>query len=154
MAAEDWVTFLDRAAKEAKTREQRASFDPHRLSAYIEVGRPELAIPMLEQSEKEFPDDYNPPARIAIAYLNMKEWDKALASSDRAMAKAYGPRKLRFYMTRADIYVGKGDTDAAKRTLEEAIRYADALPEGQRSDNWNKALQKRIDKLTQTSAVH
>jgi Tfp pilus assembly protein PilF len=153
-AAEDWVAFLEKAAKEAKTREQRASFDPHRLAAYIEVGQPEKAIPMLEQSEKEFPDDYNPSARLAAAYLNMKEYDKALAANDRAMAKAYGPRKLRIYMTRADIYAGKGDTESAKKTLEEAIHYADALPDGQRSDNWNKTLQKRIDKLTQTSAVH
>src|SRR4029079_3778804 len=125
-AAEDWVAFLEKAPRKAKTREQRASFAPHRRAAYIEVGQPEKAIPMLEQSEKEFPDDYNPSARLEAAYLNINECNKALAANDRAMAKAYGPRKLRIYMTRADIYAGKGDTESAKKTLEEAIHYADA----------------------------
>src|SRR5206468_2171156 len=113
MAAEDWASFLERAAREARTPDGRAVYDPHRLSAYLELGQPERAVPMLEQSEKDFPDDYNPPARLATAYLNMGRWDDALLASTRAMAKANGPRKLRFYQTRADIYVGKGDTVAA-----------------------------------------
>jgi hypothetical protein len=45
------------------------------------------------------------------------------------------------------MYVGKGDKDAAIKTLEEALAYAQALPEGQRSKNAIASLQKRIDKL-------
>ena len=154
MAAQDWADFLERAAREARTPEQRAVYDPHRLSAYLELGQPERAVPMLQQTEKDFPDDYNPPARLAVAYQNMKRWDDALAASDRAMAKADGPRKLRFYQTRAEILVGKGDAAAAKKTLEEAIAYAGALPDGQGGDQWIPGLKKRLEKLTQTSASH
>ena len=64
---------------------------------------------MLEASEKDLPEDYNPPARLANAYKAMKKWDEALAASDRAMAKVYGPRKLGVYSTRVDILSGKGD---------------------------------------------
>ena len=64
---------------------------------------PSASIPMLEQSERDFPDDYNPPARLALAYGAMKKYDEALAASDRAMARAYGPRKLVVYRTRVDI---------------------------------------------------
>ena len=115
-------------AAEAKTPEQRASYDPHRLQAYLELHTPEKAIPMLEQSARDFPDDYNPLGRLAVAYGAMKEYDKALAASDRALAKAYGPRKLTIYRQRADILVAKGDKQAARDTIEKAVAYAKSLP--------------------------
>ena len=145
--AAQWSAYLDGEAARAKTPEARAVYDPHRLSAYIEIGHAERAIPMLEQSARDFPDDYNPPARLALAYKALKRWDEALAASDVAMSKAYGPRKLTFYNARADMYVGKGDRDAAVKTLEDAVAYAQALPEGQRSKNAIASMQKKIDKL-------
>ena len=44
--------------------------------------------------------------------------------------QAYGPRKLGMFQVRSDIYLGRGDKTAAKRTLEDAVAYAEALPEG------------------------
>ena len=75
---------------------------------------------MLEASERDFPDDYNPPARLALAYRAMKKYDEALAASDRALARAYGPRKLVILQARADIYDEEGRRrgrakDAARR---------------------------------------
>ena len=145
--ATEWSAFLDGAAARAKTPEQRAVFDSHRLSAYHELGQPERAIPMLEASERNLPGDYNPPARLAVAYSWMKRWDEALTASDRALAKAYGPRKLGIYSTRADIFSGKGDRDAARRTLDEAIAYANALPPEQRSESAVAGLRKKLEAL-------
>jgi tetratricopeptide (TPR) repeat protein len=145
--AEGWVASLERDAARARTADARAVYDSHRLSAYIEIGHPERAIPMLEASERAMPDDYNPPARLANAYKALKRWDEALAASDRAMARAYGPRKLLLMQTRADIYVGRGDRDAARRTIEEAVSYAEALPEGQRSNGAIAGLRKKLDAL-------
>jgi tetratricopeptide (TPR) repeat protein len=145
--AMEWSAFVDGAAARAKTPEQRAVFDSHRLSAYRELGQTERAIPMLEAAERDLPGDYNPPARLATAYLWMKRWDEALAPSDRALAKAYGPRKLGIYSTRADIFSGKGDREAARRTLEEAIAYADALPPGQRSEAAIAGLRRKLEAL-------
>lgn len=142
--AEEWSAFLDGEAAKAKTPVERMVFDPHRLSAYMEIGHAERAIPMLEQSQKDFPDDYNPPARLAIAYRALKKWDDGLAASDRAMKLAYGPRKLTFYTTRADLYAGKGDLEGARRTIEEAVAFAKALPEGQRSTGTIASLEKRL----------
>src|SRR5436190_1215636 len=59
---EEWSAFLDAEAAKAKTPEERTVYDSHRLTAYMVLGHPEKAIPMLEQSEKDFPNDYNPPA--------------------------------------------------------------------------------------------
>jgi hypothetical protein len=148
-ANERWSAFLDDAAAKATTPEARTVFDSHRLSAYLELGTPEKAVPMLEASERAFPDDYNPPARLAAAYKAMKRWDDALAALDRAMPKAYGPRKLNFYNLRADVYQGKGDAAGAKKTLEDAIAYAESLPEGQRSQGRIDAFKKRLAGMTQ-----
>jgi tetratricopeptide (TPR) repeat protein len=145
----EWAAFLEDAAKRAKTPEQRAVYDSHRLSAYMALGTPEKAIPMLEQSERDFPDDYNPPARLAVAYKEMKEYDKALAASDRALAKIYGPRKLSVLTTRADIFVAKGDPKAARETIAQAIDYAKSLPEGQRSERRIASLEKKLAGMPQ-----
>ena len=131
--ANEWATFLEGEAAAAKTPEQRAVFDPHRLSAYLELGQPERAIAMLQQSERDFPRDYNPPQRLATAYKAMKRWDDALAASDRAMALGYGPRKLLLLQTRADILSGRNDVSGAHAVLQEALAFAESLPEGQRS---------------------
>jgi tetratricopeptide (TPR) repeat protein len=146
--AKRWADFLEGEAAKAKTPDARAVFDSHRLSAYLELGEPERAIPMLEASERDLPDDYNPPARLAIVYQKMGEWDKALAASSRALSKAYGPRRLSYLRTRASIYVDMGDTVQARATLKQAIEEANALPEGQRSDRRTVPLEKMLEKLS------
>jgi len=140
----EWSSFLEDAAARAKTPEQRTVYDSHRLSAYLELETPEKAIPMLEQSERDFHDDYNPPARLAIAYKAMKSYDKALAASDRALPRVYGPRKIAVLSVRADIYVAKGDAKAAKETIAQAVEFAKSLPDGQRSEGRIAGLEKRL----------
>lgn len=146
---QEWVAFLEKAAADAKTPEQRAVYDSHRLSAYLDLGTPEKAIPMLDQSEKDFPDDYNPPARLALIWGVMKKYDEALAASDRALAKAYGPRKLQILRTRADIYADKGDKESARKTIADAIAYAKELPKEQRNPRTIAALEKKLASLAE-----
>lgn len=145
--AEQWAAFLEDAAKHAKTAEQRASFDSHRMSAYMALDQPERALPMLLESEKALPNDYNPPARLATIYRLMKRYDDALAASDRALTKVYGPRKIVVLRGRADIYAAKGDAEGARKALADAIAYAESLPEGQRSDRTIAALKKRLETM-------
>jgi tetratricopeptide (TPR) repeat protein len=148
----EWAAFLEGAAARAATSEQRAVFDPHRVSAYIELHQPEKAIPMLEESARDFPQDYNPPARLAIAYKEMRRYDAALAASDRAMALVYGPRKLRVYAVRIDILTAMGDAARARSTLVEEIAYAEALPDGQRSERAIASLKKKLEAMNAEAA--
>jgi tetratricopeptide (TPR) repeat protein len=136
--------LLEKAAAAAKTSDQRAVFDPHRLAVYRELKQPEKAVDMLKQSEKDFPKDYNPPARLAVAYLDLKKLDDALAASDRALARAYGPRKLGIFNTRVGIFVARGDSTSARGVLETAIKEGEALPEGQRPNGQIANLKKRL----------
>ena len=126
-AAQDWATFLEGAAARAQTPDARAVFDSHRLYAYIQLGTPEKAVPMLLESEKALPNDYNPPARLTSAYVAMKKWDDAIAASDRALKLGYGPRMLGTYQKRADAFAGKGDAAMARKTMDDAIAYAKGL---------------------------
>ena len=71
----------------------------------------------------------------------MKRYDQALAASDRALTKAYGPRKMRLYNTRVDIYVGMGDSTAAKHTLEQAIGEGETLPGGAAAEREHRLVQ-------------
>ena len=142
-----WADFLDSAAAKAPTAEARAVFDSHRLSAALDLGDPERVVAALQQSERDLPQDYNPPARLATAYKAMKSWDLALAASDRALAKAYGPRRIGMLQTRADIYKGRGEVDAARKTLGDALREAEAMPPGQRSETQIASLKKKIDAM-------
>lgn len=144
---EQWAAFLEGEAKKAKTPEQRAVFDSHRLEVYVDLNEPQRAIPMLEQSQRDFPDDYNPPARLGLAYRTMGKYADALAAYDLALSKAYGPRKITIYRGKADTYAAKGDKAGAKQMIEEAIRYAEALPEGQRSDRVIASLKKRLETM-------
>jgi len=141
------AAFLEGEAARAKSPEARTVFDSHRVSTYLALGQPERAIPMLEASERDLPEDYNPPARLASAYKAMKRYDEALAASDRALARAYGPRKIGILQTRADIYAAKGDPGEARKTMEETLRYAEALPSGQRSDKTIAAIKKKIEAM-------
>ena len=83
---------------------------------------------MLEASERDLPDDYNPPARLAAAYKAMKRYDDALAASDRALAKAYGPRKIGILQTRADIYTAQGDVPSARKTKRPSVTPSPCRP--------------------------
>src|SRR5262245_7853972 len=144
---EDHVGLQEKEAPEAKSAEQRAVYDSHRVALYIALGRPEAAIPMLEQSKKDFPDDYNPCQRLATIYKEMKQWNEALAASDQALARAYGPRQFLVLNTRADIQLGMGDKSAAEKTLNDALAKAEAMPDGQRSEGTINGIKRKIAKL-------
>ncbi|HEX8789911.1 MAG TPA: thioredoxin family protein [Polyangiaceae bacterium] len=147
--ASAWASFLEDQASRAATPAARAVFDAHRLLAYKALGSPERAVPMLQQSEHDFPDDYNPPARLASAYLAMKKYDDALGAMQRALGHAYGPRKLLLYSTEADVYEAKGDHAGSKQALSDALAYAKTLPlTGGRYSKLLEAFQKRLDGLS------
>ena len=138
-----WMTFLESQAAAAQSVEARAAFDSHRVAAALALGDPARAVPALLASERDLPDDYNPPARLAVLYREMGRFDEALAASQRALDHAYGARKLRIFDTRADIYAKQGDPASAKRTLEEALAYADSLPRSQQPQAFLAQLRKK-----------
>jgi tetratricopeptide (TPR) repeat protein len=123
-----WATLLEDQAARAATPAARAVFDAHRVLAYEALGDPARALPMLQQSERDFPGDYNPPARLGKVLLDLKRDDEAIAALQRALARAYGPRKLRLWSLEADAFMAKGDKAGARRALQSALDFAASVP--------------------------
>jgi hypothetical protein len=142
-----WAEFLEAHARAARTAEQRTVFDSHRLSAYLALGEPERALPMLLESEAALPADYNPPARLALVYRLLGRLDEALAASDRALAKVYGPRRIRVLLVRADIHLARGAPAQARRTLEGALVVYRALPSAQQHPRQLAAIERQLESL-------
>jgi thiol-disulfide isomerase/thioredoxin len=122
-----WRDFLEAEAAKATTPATRAVFDSHRMLAYSAVGQPERAVPMLEQSERDFPEDYNPPARLAKVHLDVGHLDTALEAIGRAEKRAYGPRTLRVLSIKADILVAMKKPGEAKAALLRAVAVGEEL---------------------------
>jgi tetratricopeptide (TPR) repeat protein len=146
--ARTWATMLEAEAAKGATPAARAVFDAHRFNAYMALGEPERAVPMLQASERDFPGDYNPPARLAAAYFAMKRYDDALGAIDRCLAKSYGPRKLRHFTLKADIQKAKGDVAGEKATLEQALAHAKGLALTGSIVRVRDALDARLKKLS------
>lgn len=145
--ARSWAAFLEDQAGRTPDPAARAVFDAHRLLAYLALGEPARALPMLAQSEHDFPADYNPPARLATALLQMKRYDDALAAVKRALDRAYGPRKLRLWSLEADVFEARKDRASARHALQQALDYAKTLPLIGSHTKLRDALQKRAAKL-------
>ncbi|MFO0678772.1 MAG: thioredoxin family protein [Polyangiaceae bacterium] len=130
--ASRWATFLEREASRATSSRDRAVFDAHRLLAYLALGEPARALPMLEASAKDFPDDYNPHARIARVEKELGHPEKALAAIERAEARVVGPRSLRIAAVHADILESLGRKSDAAAALGRALdkTKSAALPGG------------------------
>jgi len=132
-AQEQRLALLEAAARAAKTPEEAHTFDYLRAGTYVALGRANEAVRMLEQRERELPTSYEPPARLASVLFKIGKLPEAQAAVDRAIARAYGPRKLRYLKLRADIQKKRGDAAGELATLRDEVNGYQALPPGQAS---------------------
>ena len=73
--------------------------------------------------------------------------DDALAAVERALGKVYGPRALRLYDLKAELELAKHDRAGAKKTLEQGLAIARALPVEQRRAQSVAAFEKKLQAL-------
>jgi hypothetical protein len=146
-AARQWVPLLDELAARAPTPQARAVFDIHRFIAYLTLEQPERAVLAFEASERDMPWDYNPPAYLAGLYRRLKQLDRALAASDRALAKAYGAQRGRLLLGRAEILLASGQRELARQAIEEGIAYVRGLEPAQVPAWVMPPLEKRLKEL-------
>lgn len=132
-AQEQRLALLEAAARTAKTPVEAHTFDYLRATTYVALGRAEEAVRMLEQRERELPTSYEPPARLAGVLFKTGKLPEAQAAVERAIARAYGPRKLRYLKLRADIQKKRGDAAGELETLRDEVKGYQALPPGQAS---------------------
>jgi tetratricopeptide (TPR) repeat protein len=102
---------------------------------------------MLQQSEREAPDDYNPPARLARAYLTLGQLEPAEAAIERALPHCEGPRKLRLFMLKSDILLARNQRESAAETLRAALRYANDKQLGAQYDKLRHSIERKVASL-------
>jgi peptide deformylase len=131
---EAWLSFLEAEAAHAKTSRARAAFDAHRMSAALAIREPARALPALAQTESEFPEDYNAPARSAVLLRELGRLDEALAAVDRALRHVAGPRRHRVLETKASVLHRLGRSRDEAEVLLDAIVEAQSIADGARRE--------------------
>ncbi|HUM10037.1 MAG TPA: thioredoxin family protein [Myxococcaceae bacterium] len=124
--------LLEAAAAAAPDATTSATFDAHRTETYLYLGEPAKAEALLSAREKQMPNDYNPPARLARVLLEEKRASEAEAAVNRALAlMPQGPRKVGILGLKARILQAQGKDRAP--VLREQLALLRTLPASQRS---------------------
>lgn len=131
--AQEWTGFIRKNTQSSATAEGRSALDSHWVEAATTTGQLDEAREALQRSEKENPTDYNPPARLAYIYAEQGKLDEAVAAMDRALGKAYGPRKVSLFERKVELLLKQNNPAGARATYEKAVAFIGTLPEAQRS---------------------
>jgi tetratricopeptide (TPR) repeat protein len=126
--ATEWLNYLETEAARATTPDARSAFDGFLLSAARKLKDPARAIPALQASERDLPKDVNPPLRLARAYTDLGQYDKALSELDRAWQRAYGSERLQVLDVRAAVFEKQHQKPEARKALQDALQIAATLP--------------------------
>jgi tetratricopeptide (TPR) repeat protein len=138
------LALLEGAAASAGELERAATFDAHRVECYLYLGAPEKAKQLLIAREKELPEDYNPPARLARVLFKQRDLAGAAAAMERALAKApRGKRRVGLLDLKADILAAQGQPVTSVR--QEQLELYRELPSTQRSAKGEQELVKALD---------
>ncbi len=136
--------LLAQAWKDASSPRVAMTYAWPRCEVMHYLGEGEKLLPELEQLEKDLPDEYDPPYRKAWMLLQLERHDEALVAIDAALAKIYGPRKVRAQQLKADIQKARGDADAHREALAEVVAVIESLPDSQRDADLLEAATKAL----------
>jgi thiol-disulfide isomerase/thioredoxin len=143
-AQEQRLAVLEQAAAGIKDPLLAQTFDYQRAQAYVQLKRGDEAVKMLEAREKELPNSYEPPARLASALSKMDKLPEALVAIDRAIAKSYGPRQLLYVKQKADIQGRMGDHAGQVETLKQEVAGYESLAKGHARPEGLEDAKKRL----------
>jgi thioredoxin-like negative regulator of GroEL len=147
------IAVLDQASANAPSPEAASAYDYALAMAYLAVDRQADAIRMLEQRERELPELYEPPARLAEVLAKLGRTEQALAAINRSIGRAYGPRRLRYLRFRADLLRKLGDHAGEVATLREEVAGHEALAKGQANrDRLHEAKRRLAEAETRAKA--
>jgi len=140
------LKVLEAAAEAAKTPQAKATFDAARADTYLALGRGADAVQMLQARMRELPDSYEPAARLASVQERLAQNEAALASLDQAIARAYGPRRLKYLAQRARLLEKLGRRAEQIETLRAEVAGYQAEPGGNANAARSEDAQARLAK--------
>jgi thiol-disulfide isomerase/thioredoxin len=120
------------------------TYDWARAESLVALERGAEALAFLEAREKGLPRDYNPPHYQARVHKALGQWQSGLDAIERALGRAYGPRKASMLGLKADLLLGAGERSKAHDVLEQQLAAYRELPEGQKQPRAEAAVQSRL----------
>jgi tetratricopeptide (TPR) repeat protein len=142
-AMEERAQVLESAAAAAPDATLASTFDAHRADTYLYLKQPRKAEQLLARREKEMPQDYNPPARLARVLFEEKKLPQAEAAVDRALAKMErGQRRVGILALKSKILQAQGKSTSA--VLREQLDVLRSLPNTQRKPAQEAELESRL----------
>jgi tetratricopeptide (TPR) repeat protein len=142
-AMQERAQVLEKAAAAAPDATMASTFDAHRTDTWLYLGEPQKAEALLARREKEMPDDYNPPARLARVLFEEKKLPDAEAAVDRALEKMpKSQRRIGILGLKAKILKAEGKNTSA--VLREQLDVFHALPTPQRNPDQEKKLEEQL----------
>jgi thiol-disulfide isomerase/thioredoxin len=148
-AAESALQLIETGARGAPP-ETQLIYDWERVQSLVYLGRSAEAVALLLERERALPASYNPPHYLARLYRKSAQWDAGLLAIERALSRAYGPRRIGFLGIKADLLKGAGRRDEARAVLQQQLADYRALPAGQRLPDAETAVEKRLTELDDT----
>lgn len=139
--------LLDQAAAKAPTPYIASTYNWPRAEVDVYLHEENKLVPDLVKSVAALPHEFDPPYRLAWVYYKLGKQDKATKMIDRAVALAYGPRKMTIEALAAKIAKARGDAAAEKKALTALIATAESLPPGQRNASREKQARAELAAL-------
>jgi len=143
-----WLRELD--ATKPRDDDERSALDIARTDAASLMNDPARVIPALILSQRAMPSNYNASLRLAQMEVDAKRYDDAVADCDRGLAHVTGPIARSWLLRiKADALLGKKERAAARSTLEEALKAAQAIGPPQTRERNIAAIQREITATAQ-----
>jgi tetratricopeptide (TPR) repeat protein len=140
------------AAAAGKPDDVAATYDWARTDALLTLNRAEDALALAIARERALPQSYNPPHYQARSYKALGKWQEGLTALERALALAYGPRRIGLLTLKADLLFAADRDAEALGVLREQLALYRALPEGQKQLGAARRVEERLKTAASTSA--
>ena len=146
-AARDRLAMLEDAAEQAPDAKAAATYAWALADTHLALSQGDKAVAMLQDIEKDLPDDYNIPYWLARVHQRLEDHEAALAASDRSLALVYGPRKGRILELRAELYEALGKPDRACDAVRAQSKLYAELPDAQVTSKMRESAAQRTAAL-------
>jgi thioredoxin-like negative regulator of GroEL len=140
------------AAAAGKPDDVAVTYDWARTDALLTLHRAEDALALAIARERALPQNYNPPHYQARSYKALGKWQEGLAALERALALAYGPRRIGLLTLKADLLFSAGRDAEALSVLREQLALYRALADGQKQPTAERRVEERLRAATATTA--
>lgn len=147
--AEQQVALLEDAIKNASEPMSAMTYNYQLADAFIFLERPLEAVPYLQKSATDLPNEYDPAARLANVYYEAKRYEDAKLWADKALSLVYGPRKARVLEIRANVAKAQGKRDEEKLYRAQSVEMWKSLPAGQQNPVAQKKAEDALAALDQ-----